>query len=205
MKLNSADVICWFNAIRDLPDSDRTRALDALWAGQIDSKTWLVDSLKPLIAETSNVYIFGGWIGILASMLLQECDNIKQVRSIDIDPWCEAIADTVCKPYEMDSWRFKAVTCDMQDYSYEWGIPPHIVINTSCEHIDQDTYDFWYDNIPIGTIIVIQGNNFFDCSEHIRCSNSLEEFKQQHNVVKTLYEGSLDHDLYTRYMCIWRK
>jgi hypothetical protein len=206
LTLDSAEIIHWFNAVRNTPVEQRTRLLDAFWSGQIDSKCWLVNTLNNLVRDESNIYIFGGWVGVLGSLLLQ-CSRypIKKLRSVDIDPWCENIADTICKIHEMNDWRFKARTCSMSDYEYEWGIDPHIVINTSCEHVTQIDYDRWYNRIPAGTLVVIQGNNFFSCAEHIRCSESLIEFKQQNHARDILFEGQLPHDMYTRYMCIWRK
>lgn len=206
VSLNPNATTHWFNALRNLPVEQRTRALDAFWAGQIDSKVWLVDELSKLITEPSNVYIFGGWIGVLASILLQNDQGmIKKVRSIDMDPWCEQVADTVCKPYEMADWKFKAETADMSTYNYTWGIDPDVVINTSTEHVVQSTYDQWYDRIPKDSLIVIQGNNYFSCNEHVRCSKNLQEFKIQNYVINPLFQGELNTDMYTRYMCIWKK
>jgi hypothetical protein len=206
LKLQTNELVHWFNALRNLPDWSRTRALEAFWCGQIDSKCWLVNTLYKFVTAESNIYVFGGWIGILANLLLQSSTfPIHKIRSIDIDPWCENIADTVNKIHEMNDWRFKARTCDMQLYDYEWNIQPDIVINTSTEHITQDVYDVWYSRIPNGTLVVAQGNDFFKCSEHIRCSVDLEEFCRQNRVIDPLFVGQLPHDLYTRWMCIWRK
>lgn len=206
INLKSNDVIHWFNAIRNLPDNERTRALDAFWAGQLDSKCWLVNKLNEYVDIESNVYIFGGWIGVLASILFQNAKfKIDRVRSIDIDPWCEQIANTVCQPYHQDDWRFLSITNSMESYAYDWDFYPNIVINTSTEHVDQQIYDIWYQKIPSDSLIVIQGNNFFDCNEHIRCSRSLVDFKRMNHAHKTIYEGELPHDLYTRYMCIFKK
>lgn len=204
MKINTLDLAHWFNAIRNLPDSERTRALDALWSGQLDSKSWLVEQLAPHVRESSNVYIFGGWIGILASMMFQTTMPIKKIRSIDLDPWCERVADDVNKRYEMDGWRFKAVTADMTTYDYQWDIPPDIVINTSSEHITQAQYDMWYDKIPTGSLVVVQGNNFFSCDEHVRCAKNLRDFEVMNHVFNPLFSGQFHTEQYTRFMSVWR-
>lgn len=204
IKLNPSELIYWFNALRDLPENERTRALDAFWAGQIDSKVWLTEELNKIQSEPSDVYIFGGWIGVLASIMFQASTfTINKLRSIDIDPWCESIADSMCKPHEMNEWRFKARTADMCQYQYESA--PTIVINTSTEHVTQEVYDTWYNMIPVGTLVIAQGNNFFDCSEHIRCSKNLEEFKTMNNVSDPLFAGVLETYMYDRYMAIWKK
>lgn len=206
VKLNSSQIVYWFNAMRNLPEKERTRALDAVWAGQIDSKAWLINTLNQHVTDPANVYIFGGWVGILASMMFHAASfEIKKIRSIDLDPWCEPIADTVCQPQHIDEWRFKALTANMLDYMYDWDIYPDVVVNTSTEHVDQATYDAWYDRVPSGTLLVAQGNDFFDCPEHQRCTANLTEFKRLNHVSKPMFQGSLPHDLYTRYMCVWRK
>lgn len=204
MKINTHEISHWFNALRNLPDNQRTRALDAFWSGQLDSKNWLVDQMTPFVTESSNVYIFGGWIGTLASMLFQSNMPIKKIRSIDLDPWCERVADDVNKLYEMDGWRFKAVTADMSTYEYEFDISPDIIINTSSEHVTQQQYDDWYDRIPRGSLVVVQGNDFFSCDEHIRCSKNLREFQQMNHVVNPLFSGQFHTEQYTRFMALWR-
>ena len=205
MKISTYDLAYWFNAIRNLPDAERTRALDAVWRGQLDSKSWLVEQLVPHVIHSSNVYIFGGWIGILASMMFQTGMPIKKIRSIDLDPWCEGVADGVNKRYEMDGWRFKAITADMTTYQYQSDIEPHVVVNTSSEHITQAQYDQWYDLIPAGSLVVVQGNDFFACGEHVRCSKNLPEFEAMNHVDQPLYSAKFHTNEYTRFMSIWRK
>lgn len=206
ISLNSDEITHWFNAIRNLPDDQKYRALEGMWDTQIQSKAWIVNELNRLITEPSNIYIFGGWIGILSSMLFQGSSfQINKIRSIDIDPWCEQIADTVCKSHEMNNWRFKAITHDMSTYSYQSDISPDIIINTSTEHVTQNIYDLWYSNIPKGCLVIIQGNNFYSCDEHVRCSNSIEDFEYMNYVHNPLYSGVLSNSDYDRYMSIWRK
>ena len=202
IKLN--DLAYWFNAIRNLPENERTRALDAVWSGQLQSKAWLVAQLKEHFPKNSNVYIFGGWIGILASMMFQHLP-VKKIRSIDQDQWCESIADMVNKPYEMDGWRFKSVTHDMCRYDYDWGITSDVVVNTSSEHITQEQYEEWYSRICPGSLVVVQGNDYFSCSEHVRCSNNLAEFETMNYVFNPVFSGQFHTKEYTRFMSIWRK
>lgn len=204
MTIGTNELLHWANAIRQLPDVERTRFLDSMWSGQLESKAWLVNQLTNILPQQSNIYIFGGWTGILANMLLQD-DRVYKIRSIDIDPWCERVADTVNKIHEMNDWRFKAVTADMSTYQYQSDIVPSIVINTSTEHVTQEQYDSWYNNIPEGTIVVIQGNDYFSCDEHIRCSATLSEFEFMNQVTNSIFRGVLPTDMYNRFMCIWRK
>lgn len=209
LTISTSELVHWFNALRNVSDDMRYRALDSVWDGQITSKCWLVNTLNSVVENdkrSHNIYVFGGWTGILSNMLLSHLNQpVNKIRSIDIDPWCEKIADDVNKIHEMADWRFKAVTADMRAYEYEHNLPPDIVINTSSEHVDQETYDYWYRNIPRGTIVVVQGNNFFECSEHVRCTTDLTEFNVLNLSSNLLYTGSHVTSAYTRFMSIWRK
>jgi hypothetical protein len=195
----------WFNAIRAIEPNNLQKTLDAFSIDQLKSKLWLIDQLKSLVVPKTNIYIFGGWIGLLANIIfINYGDNISSIISVDLDSECEKIANSINCNYLNDQ-QFNAVTTDMKDFAYDWNKYPQIVINTSTEHINQETYDLWYDQIPNNTITVVQGNNFFNCSDHIRCSESLLEFKQMNHVSKTLFEGQLECSSYTRYMCIFHK
>lgn len=206
--VSNLELANWATALRNLPThQERTRALDALWWGQLASKGWLVNQLSSCImgSAPTNIYIFGGWIGILGNMLLESTINVRKCRSIDLDPWCESVADQVNKTHEMNDWRFKAYTADMATYQYQEDIRPDVVINTSAEHVTQEIYDSWYRNIPRGTLVVAQGNDFFACDEHVRCQNNLKEFLLANRVDQPYYTGELPTNEYTRFMAIWRK
>lgn len=197
MKIDLEHLHYWMSAVRD--SNDRTRVLDAFWKGQIKSKEWLIIELEKLFwVDDVTVDIHGGWLGVLASLLFQSNIQIKNIRSIDIDPSCEPIANTMNKIEEMQG-RFRAVTANMCNIRSD----ADVIINTSCEHITQEEYDLWLSGLPNNAIIVLQSNNY-NIPEHIRIANSLEEFKTQ-SKISTIYAGSLDTQLYTRWMIIGRK
>jgi hypothetical protein len=212
MRHFSNDTLIWItDALRRFPEH-RERLLDCFWRGQIESKAWLIDTLNdryinPAYKHGHNVYIFGGWYGVLAAMLFDSAAfPINKIRSIDIDPACETVADHVNKPNEMAEWRFKSFTASMDEWKYDHT--PTLVINTSCEHVSQEVYDRWFNQIPDGTLVVLQGNDFFSCEEHVRCSADLEEFKTQSRLSDILYAGTFKTDAgsgYNRFMLIGEK
>jgi hypothetical protein len=120
------------------------------------------------------------------------------IRSVDIDPACEEIANTINKIEHM-AGRFRAVTADMCAIRSD----ADVVINTSCEHITQDQYDLWLSGMPHGCLIVVQSNNY-NIPEHIRTASSLEEFKEQSNLT-VMWEGELELPLYKRFMIIGKQ
>lgn len=199
MKVDIEHVLFWMDAIRN--SEDRSRTLESFWKGQIYSKLWLIDNLSNHIDNADTIVIHGGWNGVLASLLFQSKIEIEKIVSIDIDNSCRETANTINKMEEMQG-RFSAVTCDMAQYVYE-GIPS-IVINTSCEHVNQETYEKWLDNVPDESLIVLQSNDYFDLEEHVRCSIDLDDFERQ-SKIQVIKSSVLKLPKYNRFMIIGQK
>jgi hypothetical protein len=200
MKVDIDHVLFWMDAIRN--SSNKYRTLESFWKGQVHSKIWLIEKLKPFIdfQKNNDIVIHGGWNGVLASLLFQSDIPINQIISIDLDPECHETANTVNKIEEI-SGKFKSVTANMSDYFYE-NIPD-IVVNTSCEHISQETYIKWLNNIPNNSLIVLQSNNY-EIPEHIRIAESENDFINQSNL-NVLFSSTLKLQKYDRYLIIGKK
>jgi hypothetical protein len=199
MKVNIQDVLFWMDAIRD--SDDRHRTLESFWKGQVNSKVWLAENLIGFVpVRPLNIVIYGGWNGVLASILFNSNINIQRITSVDIDPVCEDIANTVNRRY-LDQKKFSAITADMTTVTDESA---DVVINTSCEHITQAEYDKWLNNQSNDATIVLQSNNYFNLDEHIRCSENLEDFVQMSNI-NPYFRNTLRTLKYDRYMLIGKK
>jgi hypothetical protein len=196
MQIDTEHLHHWMQAIRQSPDPMRT--MDAFWSGQLKSKEWLITNLRRHINKFVTIDIYGGWVGVLASMLFQSDVPVIGIRSIDIDPACESIAVNMNKIEEMVG-KFRAVTADMSAMRSD----ADVIINTSCEHITQDQYGIWLSGMPQNSLFVLQSNNYA-IPEHIRTAQSLEEFQTQCGINIT-WAGSLELPLYTRYMIIGKK
>jgi len=197
--IDSEHLHYWMQAIRQSEDPLRT--MDAFWSGQLKSKEWLIETLAMHCSIKSGPYdvdIYGGWVGVLASMLFQSTIPVWKIRSIDIDPSCEKTATMMNKGEEIQG-RFSAITADMCSTMSE----ANIVINTSCEHITQAQYHKWLDLVPNDSLLVLQSNNY-NIPEHIRIANSLDEFKAQ-SKIDVVWAGELALPLYTRWMIIGNK
>ena len=200
MKIDIEHLHYWMQAIRQSTNPMRT--MDAFWSGQLKSKEWLIGVLKKIYSQTLvsstpvSIEIHGGWVGLLSSMLFQDTDlSIKHIYSIDIDPECESIARMMNKKEEIEG-RFTAISADMCNICSN----ADIVINTSCEHITQNQYNLWLNNLSTNSLIILQSNNY-NIPEHIRCHTSLDEFKKESHL-KIIWEGEMPTQLYTRYMII---
>ena len=193
MQIDLEHVLYWMDAIRN--SSDPKRTLESFWKGQIKSKQWLIDNLRPYIQQPVSIDIHGGWNGVLASMLFQSGMSISNIRSVDIDPACEDTANTINKLEEI-AGKFHAVTADMCAIRSD----ADVIINTSCEHITQEEYDLWLSGVPYNSLIVVQSNNY-NIGEHVRTAADLTEFINQ-SQLNILFAGQLELPLYTRYMII---
>jgi hypothetical protein len=200
LKVEIDDVLFWMDAIRN--SEDRYRTLESFWKGQVRSKVWLVENLEEMTKtyySPVTIAIHGGWNGVLASLLFNSQIPIKHITSIDIDPSCEEIATTVNKRQEMEG-RFSAVTADMTTHKSD----ADIIINTSCEHITQEQYNAWLELQPSDALFVVQGNNYYELDEHIRCSQEGNEFLEQSNLTPH-WRGAMETPKYTRFMIIGKK
>jgi len=198
MKIEIEDVLFWMDAIRN--SDDRYRTLESFWKGQVNSKVWLAENLVGFVpVKPLDIVIYGGWNGVLASILFNSNIAVNSITSVDIDPVCEDIANTVNKRQEMQG-KFSAVTADMCEYTTN----ADVVINTSCEHITQEQYEQWLNNQPDDAVFVLQSNNYFTHDEHVRCAIDLTDFTRM-SKVKPFYRGTLDTPKYERYMIIGKK
>jgi hypothetical protein len=186
------------NVIRETSGPEQYRLLENFWASQLRSKAWLINTIKMLdLPQDGNVYVFGGWYGILAS-LIKDNFNYDAVYSIDIDAECKVIGEL------LDS-RIKFVTSDMIYITKEEIINPSLIINTSTEHVSQNTFDIWLNNMPNNVPIILQGNNFFSCKEHIRCTDTLNKFTKINQLDTIIYSDELDCIQFNRFMNIGYK
>jgi hypothetical protein len=208
-----ADVL---RTVSRYPDPNLAHSLNK---NQVASKKWLVTELTQAMGEPiGTVYVLGGWYGVLSAMLLNEAElGVARAISIDIDPGCEPVAMLLNRRH-VDSGRFLAVTRDMAELDYrhdrfptpagdgpatEFECRPDLIINTSCEHLDD--FDRWYRAVPKDTLMVLQSNDYFSCEEHVNCVAGLSAFRAQAPMADLRYQGELPLKRYTRFMLIGRR
>jgi len=176
---------------------------DAFSNGQIDSKLWLCRELEALGWTSNLTHIYGGWYGLLAFLLLsREKFQVGRIESFDVDPACETIADMINENWVIKEWQFKAFTVDCNQSPPSL---PDLIINTSSEHFDSMD---WFDNITVGTRVIIQGNNM-PHDDHVVDSPTVEDFIKHYPLTEIAYSGKLNFVYpewsFTRYMVIGTK
>lgn len=203
-------------AFKNLIENEITFDEDCFSRGQLESKLWLIDELKKTSMSLGTVFLCAGWYGTLATMMFENNLDLVKIRSFDIDRNCPQIAEIFNKKWVVDGWKFKATVQDIHDMNFngehvyrvyksdgEFEVLfdiPDTIINTSSEHIEN--FVEWYNRIPDGKLIVIQGNDYFEIEEHVNCSKDLKEFSDKSPMTTVLYEGELELPKYKRFMKI---
>lgn len=185
-------------------------ARDVFASGQILSKLWLAETLEAVIKQQKivdplKILILGGWYGQL-HLIFRIRKNLKidHTTSIDIDPGTKSVADIINETWVWQSRKFSAIIGDANEFSYSED-DFNLVINTSVEHIETDT---WFDNIPSGTLIVLQSNDM-EHDDHHNNHETLQDFLDEYTMSEYYYDGvkmfSYPNQLFKRYMIIGRK
>lgn len=182
----------------------------ALNKNQIASKMWLAQALLESVgSRLGQVLVLGGWVGVLAAVLLHDRRfAIGKVTSIDIDPGCASVAEALNATH-VRTGRFVAQTQDMLEIDYSPGLGavsaegPEVIVNTSCEHLAD--FGRWYRGIPSGRLLVMQSNDYFACPEHVNSVPDLATFRAQVPLAELLFAGERRMRHYKRFMLIGRK
>ena len=206
--LDSALIDDVLHAIREYP---LLRLGHSLNESQVTSKKWLLDELAQTTGtHFGQVYILGGWYGVLGALFLHDPRfEVDKVVSVDIEPQCKPVAEALNRTH-VASGRFEPRTADIYTLDYTGLISaeaqdprPDLLINTSCEHLPD--FERWLAMIPPQVLLAVQSNDYFDDHEHINCVPDLDTFSQQVALTEEKYRGQMALKKYTRFMLIGTK
>lgn len=206
--------------IASSPDAATVNVRDAFSQGQIDSKMWLIETLRRLKIPLRRIFICCGWIGLLPYLMQQNADKLsfESIRSFDIDPLCAPLADMLNGAMVRDSWRFKASTMDVMELDYDGVMYATLkkdgstemvcdtadtVINCGCEHLPD--LDRWISRIPRGKLVILQSSDHEGYEGHVNHSLSLFELVRRAGLSRVMFKGKLELEQYTRYMVIGKR
>lgn len=199
---------------------DRANLNDHFSRGQIRSKLWMIDKLSEVVPDKYLGVIahYGGWYATIAQTLFDNF-KIRNYYNLELDPDCIEISDDFNYKQFRKNWQFKSVQQDCGLIKYNSNneftvdilntnneaipttVKPDLIINTSCEHMNED----WFTNLPQGSFVCLQTNDYFSNEQHINCVKDLEQAKQKYPMTTVWYEGELDTELYNRFMLIGEK
>jgi hypothetical protein len=203
MLIRPERIIQWMNVIRQTEKETQFRVLENFWGSQLTSKSWMIDTVKHVLTLNSGVaYIMGGWYGVSAQFV---ADNFSELRvvSVDVDPQAELFGMLMSKYNNSIDPNIQFKTASMERFTEYQNAS--IIINTSTEHITQESFNLWKNNLPEDVPIVLQGNNLFNCDDHIRCSEDLDAFNEMNPLSKIVFTDDLLCDTFHRFMTIGYK
>lgn len=187
--------------IRDLTNEASPDTLEGSFTDDlVISKTWLADKLKQGYKDkcVRTIYILGSWYGNLALFLQKAGLVFDNIVLVDKDANVLKASEKLLRPV-FDPGKLIFIDTDSKDVIYD---KPGIVINTSINDMNTD----WYDNVPKGMRVVIQGRDSVDGPTRIA---DMEQFTDMFPMSKTEYLGKKElsdpETEYTRYMKIGRK
>lgn len=184
--------------IRDLTNEASPETLEGSFTDDlVTSKTWLANKLKKGYKNNCvrTIYILGSWYGNLA-LLLQKAGLIfDNIVLIDIDDTVLKTSEKLLRPL-FTQGKLIFLHTNASDVVYD---KPGIVINTSINDMTTD----WYDNVPKGMRVVIQGRDAVSGPTRIA---DMKQFTDMFVMSKTEYLGKKElrdpETEYTRYMKI---
>ena len=120
------------------------------------------------------------------------------IWNIDLDPMCEIVGRQLVGSDEHTHWIIaSAIDAFIEDQDR-----PDIIVNTSCEHIEQQDLNLICKLKKKHALICFQSNNYEDIDSHINCHNSLGDFVDSLKLEKVLFQSELARENYARYMVV---
>ena len=165
------------------------------------SKVWLMRELARINPSISTVYILGSWFGNLALyMTLDPMLQVKKIINVETD---QSMLDQSNRILDRVGARnVEYMNKDANTLDYRQLGRDGVVIN--CSLTDMDGTD-WFQNIPNGTLVVMQARDQVESKPFYSTDDILEKFPLD----QVLYQGSLKlkdpETAYNRYMVIGRK
>ena len=165
------------------------------------SKVWLMQELARINPAISTVYILGSWFGNLALyMTLDPMLQVKKIINVETD---RSMLDQSKRMLDhVGARNVEYMLNDANTLDYRQLGTDGAVINTSLTDMDGTE---WFQNIPDGTVVVMQARDRVDRKPFYSTDDILRKFPLD----QVLYQGSLKlkdpETAYNRFMVIGRK
>ena len=201
---------------------------DSISDDQYESKRWMCDILNDLrITSPDNIKkytkdssesirfpdghpdwdypllieIIGSWFGWPLIELIDRFTKgrITQIDLYDPDEVCQKVTAQYKNIFNP---KYKVIQHD--NYFERKDLRRrHLIICTSCEHMQDFTNQFSFKGNPF---VCLQSNDYIDLTDHINCVKDVEELTEKNQIKNIWYKGEKDFGNYKRFMVIgqWR-
>ena len=152
------------------------------------SKLWLTRELERVlntqgIDSVPVAYILGSWYSNLSTILRKSNTPIQHIVDVERNKQWLKTGQQIQQHMNIDNVEYMAA--DANNLDYRQLQDPGVVINTGTN----DIADLgWFDNIPSGTIVVLQGRDQVENNGVASPDELLEQFPLE----TVLYQGTMD-------------
>lgn len=185
--------------IYDFPNFDMSSYLTDV-NGTINS--WIISHLTNIFASKylGTIYILNGGIGLLGASFLDSSLIFQNIRSFDLNPSGQFMADSMMKDKLLEDWNFKSTTQDIFNINYisntfittlpdgslsnPFDEIPNVIINTNISNIEH--YEDWWRMVPTTRYVVLVGSSSDDSCRPFTSSIA---FNRKFQLTVELYSG----------------
>jgi len=167
----------------------------------IASKVWLLQQVGKVTDHVGTVYILGSWFGNTSLyMVLQPEFDYNKIVNVEVN--ANMLKQSQQMLNHVGAKNVQHMLRDANKLDYRQLGKNGLVINTSLNDMPGRA---WFDNIPTGTLVVMQARD----QTQERPFHRTDDILKLYPLSQVLYKGSLnlqDPDTdYTRFMVIGRK
>lgn len=155
------------------------------------SKLWLARELTKILQQHNIdsvpvAYVLGSWYSNLSTILRKTRTPIDKI--VDVEKNRQWLRTGQQMQKEMNISNIEYMSADANDIDYRQLGDPAVVINTSTNDMPDSG---WFEHIPEGTLVVIQGRDQVpDTAKH--SYSSPDELLEMYPLDSVLYSGTLE-------------
>jgi len=199
----------WKNAINASEGYLRKRVLDSMNSSQLESKLWLVETLKTFDVQPKRVALLAGWFAqYIVPLLYDNIESIEWIENFEMDRDIKRVAYKFNTRYKKEDKYKISIRNVMFGNLISLSSPTFdTVINCSCEHMYPMSKFRKLKNTGVddNALYILQSSNDTQYDDHINCVDDADELADQANLVDILYAGEkLLPNGMTRFMVIGR-
>lgn len=169
--------------------TDLEEIRDAFRIKQMQGKAWLMHKVSELIKDTdSKILVIGSWIGFTSHCLHKM--GFTNITEVDPDSRLETLA---CWLNRFNK-NFTHISDDVNNIDVS---DFDVVINTSCEHIADNS---WYDRLPKTATVFLHSIDL-PADDHCNLCQDLQEMTAKYPM-NLVYSGTLNLQNYNRFMMV---
>ena len=177
------------------------RVLDSMNSSQLESKLWLVETLKTFDVQPKRVALLAGWFAqYIVPLMFDAFPKCEWIENFEIDHDVSPISYKFNKRFK-DENRYKMNMRNVMIKPLKFVQNPNtpipkddiydVVINCACEHM----YPMWKfrelnNAVQKNPLLVLQSSDDDQHEDHINCVESEDELIDQARIKHVIYSGS---------------